>query len=181
MFRALLASAVIACSAGCGKGPDSGSLDKGGAPAAKSSAQGVEAELYESIHSAHYHLEVAAVSVSGAYEQLQRILSASGKGERANALQEVNEYLDGVGEQVAELLAGPPTREQVRAEPARYQESRRRSKESVSDALTDLDSAIGIAQSLLDSSPSDSLTKLVDMLNGAKDDLQAVLSAYGSP
>jgi hypothetical protein len=141
---------VLLLLTGCGSKESSDSVPE--APSAQVEVANPEERLQDQLRTGSFQLQAAADAISDAIDRVGP-LAASQDGQTREALQAIRELLDGSGALVSEYADEPPTEDELRVDPALYDEERLRAIEAAQAAMEMLREAENLVRGLLGSGP----------------------------
>lgn len=177
---------AIASIGGCGSGSGAPSDPPAGKPPASEEADPPatpEAQLYEQLRAGAVQLDLAQVAITEAYSHANTI-----RDDRKldMAIQEgaadVSELLDSAGAQLADFTEPPPDEATVTRSFGESDDRRLKAIEAANDALHELNDALGLVQSLLDSADEvlrPRLDVLFETIRGAIEEVTSAIGALG--
>jgi hypothetical protein len=137
-------------------------------------------KLYDAVHSGNFQVGAAVDSIEVALKQARELKKTMPKA-IVPGLEEVAAQLDSVGADLAEHAGEPPTSEDVKADPDKFEKERLAALQDLEDAKNALTEAASQLESMMENQPDevfeklDSLTRLIE---AALDDVAGAIAAY---
>lgn len=179
---AFLAVAIVVASAflGCSRPIPSASESPPKSPSAKQS-EDKAVDVYALVRAGATEMSGAIDSIAEALDQAKKA-QATASGKTRQALDEVVDRIDGVGETLADYSLDPPQRAEFEKRVPAEDERRLAAIQAANDGIHELQDASGIARSLLDDAPpavSEELKKLAGLIDLAIQDVSDAVAAFG--
>jgi chromosome segregation ATPase len=171
-FALLLALFAIFLTSGCQSGDAAKSAT--GQPIADADEP---ATLYEQVRSGAYQLSQAEDAIAEAYQESLKLPKTVGE-ERLD----IQEVLDGTGENLSKYAGEPPPKEEFEKDLAKETKRRQEAIDAANDTIRDLQEAKYIITALADANKGkerEELEKLDALVDVAIEGLQSAIEAYG--
>ncbi len=174
VLAGLLVAVAIATSGCRGEASDAGAKT----PPVKIDPTKPEDTLVEQIRSGSTQIDGVIDTLDSIVAQVERI-DPGKDAELKQALAELGESLDSAGASLANFADDRPTRKDVAARFAQFDEWRIQAIAAINDALHDLDDARGISDQFAKEKKIGALQQVGDLLDLAVSDLQDALQTLG--
>lgn len=179
MGRLLLTGFIVfACLAGSGCRGASADESTDRTPPVKIDPTKPEDTLVEQIRSGSTQIDGVIDTLDSIVAQVERI-DPKKDAELKQGLADLGESLDSAGASLANFADDRPTRKEVAARFAQFDEWRIQAIAAVNDALHDLDDARGLADQFAKEKKVDALHQVGDLLDLAISDLEDALQTLG--
>lgn len=178
-MRALWILVLAVMLAGCSNDAPAPPSGKPDAPPTTQEPPKQEDPLYAQLHSGLFQADAAVKKISDALD-LARAIQGKVTGEMVGPMKDMVQALDKDGSSLQDSVGNePPTEDQVKQTPAKYQAQRDLLVDEINNVLKSIREQAGVADNLGDAAVKKDAAKLGDLFNRIIDDLVGARTALG--